>query len=188
MKLKVYTVNSFAKTLEGGNPAGVVIEADSLSDESMKKIAGAIGFSETAFVMKSESAHFKVRFFTPEEEVELCGHATIATFYVLLRKGLINPGVFLQETKAGILSVEVREDSTIMMEQNTPSFYEIINKKEIADSLNITENEMIDILPVQIVSTGLRDILIPVKNIDILNSVKPNFEEVSRISSKYIIL
>lgn len=185
MKLKVYTVNSFAKTLEGGNPAGVVIEADSLSDESMKKIAGAIGFSETAFVMKSESAHFKVRFFTPEEEVELCGHATIATFYVLLRKGLINPGVFLQETKAGILSVEVRGDSTIMMEQNTPSFYEIINKKEIADSLNITENEMIDVLPVQIVSTGLRDILIPVKNIDILNSVKPNFEEVSRISSKY---
>ncbi|GIP36612.1 PhzF family phenazine biosynthesis protein [Paenibacillus sp. J2TS4] len=79
MKLKVYTVNSFAKTLEGGNPAGVVIDADSLSDESMKSIAGAIGFSETAFVMKSESAHFKVRFFTPEEGVDLCGHATIAT-------------------------------------------------------------------------------------------------------------
>ncbi|MBC5636279.1 PhzF family phenazine biosynthesis protein [Ornithinibacillus sp. BX22] len=185
MKLKVYTVNSFAKTIEGGNPAGVVLDADSLSDESMKKIAGAIGFSETAFVMKSESAHFKVRFFTPEEEVELCGHATIATFYVLLSKGLIKPGVFLQETKAGILSVEVREDSSIMMEQNAPSFYEIVNRKEIADSLNINENEMIDILPVQVVSTGLRDILIPVKSIDILNSIKPNFEEVSQISSKY---
>ncbi|KAB2331708.1 PhzF family phenazine biosynthesis protein [Bacillus mesophilum] len=185
MKLKVYTVNSFAKTIEGGNPAGVVIDADSLSDESMKDIAAAIGFSETAFVMKSESAHFKVRFFTPEEEVDLCGHATIATFYVLLSKGLIKPGVFLQETKAGILSVEVKADSSIMMEQNTPSFYEIVNKKEIADSLNITENEMIDELPVQIVSTGLRDILVPVKNINILNAIQPNFEEVSRISSKY---
>lgn len=185
MKLKVYTVSSFAKTLEGGNPAGVVLDADSLSEKSMKKIAGAIGFSETAFVMKSDSAHFKVRFFTPEEEVDLCGHATIAAFYVLLSKGLIKPGIFLQETKAGILSVEVKEDSSIMMEQNVPSFYETVNKKEIADSLNITENEMIDVLPVQIVSTGLRDILIPVKNIDILNSIKPNFEEVSRISSKY---
>lgn len=185
MKLKVYTVNSFAKTLEGGNPAGVVIDADTLSDEKMKKIAGTIGFSETAFVMKSESANFKVRFFTPEEEVDLCGHATIATFYVLLSKGLIKPGVFLQETKAGILSVEVKEDSSIMMEQNTPSFYEIVDKKEIADSLNITEYEMIDEMPVQIVSTGLRDILVPVKNTHILNSIKPNFEKVSRISSKY---
>ncbi|TCJ01864.1 PhzF family phenazine biosynthesis protein [Cytobacillus praedii] len=185
MKVKVFTVNSFAKTLEGGNPAGVVLDADSLSDESMKSIAGEIGFSETAFVMKSESAHFKVRFFTPEEEVDLCGHATIATFYVLLSKGFIKPGVFLQETKAGILSVEVKVDSSIMMEQNSPSFYEIVNKKEIADSLNITEYEMIDELPVQIVSTGLRDILVPVKNIKILNAIKPNFEEVSRISSKY---
>jgi PhzF family phenazine biosynthesis protein len=185
MKLKVYTVNSFAKTLEGGNPAGVVLGADTLSDDNMKKIADVIGFSETAFVMKSESANFKVRFFTPEEEVDLCGHATIATFYVLLSKELIKPGVFLQETKSGILSVEVKEDSSILMEQNSPSFYEIVNKKEIADSLNITEHEMIDELPVQIVSTGLRDILVPVKSIHILNDIKPNFEKVSQISRKY---
>ncbi|MFP3720975.1 PhzF family phenazine biosynthesis protein [Niallia circulans] len=185
MKLKVYTAHSFAKTLEGGNPAGVVLDSDALSDENMKKIAGDVGFSETAFVMKSESANFKVRFFTPEEEVDLCGHATIATFYVLLNKGIIKPGVFLQETKAGILRVEVKEDSTIMMEQNIPRFYETVNKKEIADSLNINQYDLIDELPIQIVSTGLRDILVPVKNINILNSINPNFKKVSQISSKY---
>ncbi|MEZ2715679.1 PhzF family phenazine biosynthesis protein [Niallia circulans] len=185
MKLKVYTAHSFAKTLEGGNPAGVVLDSDALSDENMKKIAGDVGFSETAFVMKSESANFKVRFFTPEEEVDLCGHATIATFYVLLNKGIIKPGVFLQETKAGILSVEVREDSTIMMEQNTPKFYETVNDKEIADSLNINQYDLIDELPIQIVSTGLRDILVPVKNINIVNSITPNLKKVSQICNKY---
>lgn len=185
MKVTAYTLNSFAKCIEGGNPAGVVLNADDLSEDSMKKIAGIIGFSETAFVMKSGLADFKVRFFTPNEEVDICGHATIGTFSTLLSKELIKPGKYLQETKAGILSVELKEDFSIMMNQNTPSYYQTISKEEIADSLNITINEMIEELPVQIVSTGLRDILIPIKNIDMVNAIKPNFEKVSEISSKY---
>ncbi len=151
----------------------------------MKKIAGIIGFSETAFVMKSDLADFKVRSFTPNEEVDLCGHATIATFYALSNLGYIKPGKYSQETKAGILNVEVKEDLSIMMDQNTPSYYEIIDKKEIADSLNITTDEMLDKLPVQIVSTGLRDVLVPVKNMEILNSINPDFKKVAEISSKY---
>lgn len=87
MKINAYTLNSFAKTKEGGNPAGVVTNADSLSEEEMRKIAAVLGFSETAFVLKSNAADFKVRFFTPNEEVDLCGHATIATF-LLLQKSL----------------------------------------------------------------------------------------------------
>lgn len=185
MKVKAYTLNSFAKCIEGGNPAGVVLNADDLSEDNMKKIAGIIGFSETAFVMKSELADFKVRFFTPNEEVDICGHATIGTFSTLLSKRLIKPGKYLQETKAGILSVELKEDFSIMMNQNAPSYHQTISREEIADSLNITINEMIEELPVQIVSTGLRDILVPIKNIDMVNAIKPNFEKVSEISSKY---
>jgi len=185
MKVKVYTLNSFAKCIEGGNPAGVVLNADDLSEDSMKKIAGMIGFSETAFVMKSGLADFKVRFFTPNEEVDICGHATIGTFSTLLSKSLIKPGKYLQETKAGILSVKLNEDFSIMMNQTAPSYYQTISKEEIADSLNITINEMIEELPIQIVSTGLRDILIPIKSIDMVNRIKPNFEKVSKISSKY---
>jgi PhzF family phenazine biosynthesis protein len=185
MKVKAYTLNSFAKCIEGGNPAGVVFNADALSEDDMKKVAGIIGFSETAFVMKSNFADFKVRFFTPNEEVDICGHATIAIFSALLKQGCIKPGKYLQETKAGVLSVELREDLSIMMNQNTPSYYQTICKQEIADSLNITTAEMIEELPIQIVSTGLRDILIPIKNIDMVNAIKPNFEKVSKISSKY---
>lgn len=185
MKVKAYKINSFAKSVEGGNPAGVVVNADSLSENDMKKIAGILGLSETAFVMKSDLADFKVRFFTPTEEVDLCGHATIGTFSTLLSEGYIKPGNYTQETKAGVLNVEVKEDLSIMMNQTPPNFYEVIDKSEIADSLNISIDEIHEKLPVQIVSTGLRDILIPIKNIDVLNSINPDFNKVTQISRKY---
>lgn len=92
MKVNVYQLNSFAKTNEGGNPAGVVLDADSLSEKQMGKIAAILGFSETAFVMQSGIADFRVRFFTPKEEVDLCGHATIAAFYTMSYLGLLKPG------------------------------------------------------------------------------------------------
>lgn len=72
-----------------------------------------------------------------------------------------------------------------MMDQNTPCYYEIISKEEIADSLNITPAEILDDLPVQIVSTGLRDILVPIKNINILNKINPDFEKIADITRKY---
>lgn len=92
MKIKVYTLNSFAKTKEGGNPAGVVMNADSLSEKQMRKIWAVLEFGETAFVLQSNVADFKVRFFTPMEEVDLCGHATIATFYVMSGLNLLKQG------------------------------------------------------------------------------------------------
>ncbi|KEJ01329.1 phenazine biosynthesis protein PhzF [Clostridium botulinum A2B7 92] len=185
MKIKAFTLNSFAKSIEGGNPAAVVFNADDLSENEMKKIAGIIGFSETAYVMKSNVADFKVRFFTPTDEVDLCGHATVAVYYLLLHLGQIKPRRYTQETKAGILKVEVKEDMSVIMNQTLPYFYETICKEEIADSLNITIAEIEADLPVQIVSTGLKDIIVPIKNIDILSAIKPNFEKVAEISKKY---
>ncbi|MDF2512367.1 MAG: phenazine biosynthesis protein PhzF family [Herbinix sp.] len=188
MKIKVYTINAFAKTIGGGNPAGVVINADQLTENEMKKIASMLGFSETAFVLKSEVADFKLRFFTPREEVDLCGHATIGTFTALLRKDIINPGKYTQETKAGKLNIEVTDDSTVMMNQTTPQFYEIIKAEEIADSLNTSIENINKDIPIQIVTTGLRDILVPIKSIDVLNDIKPDFDKVAKVSKKYNVI
>ncbi|KAF5065627.1 PhzF family phenazine biosynthesis protein [Anaerotignum sp.] len=185
MKINVYTLNSFAKTKEGGNAAGVVLDADSLSENEMRKIAGVLGFSETAFILQSNVADYKVRFFTPKEEVGLCGHATIATFYAMASLGLIKPGMYRQETKAGILGIEIKKDFSIMMNQPIPAFSEIIDKDEIADSLNIGVSQMLDDLPVQVVSTGLRDIMVPVKSIEILNAINPDMEKIKKNSQKY---
>jgi PhzF family phenazine biosynthesis protein len=185
MNIKAYTINAFAKTLEGGNPAGVVMDADRLSEYEMKKIAGILGYSETAFVMKSDIADFKVRFFTPSEEVDLCGHATIGTFTTLLNNNIIKPGKYTQETRAGKLNIEVKNDSSVMMNQVAPQFYEIIDAKEIIDSLNITVESLTENMPIQIVTTGLRDIMISIKSRDVLNGIKPDFDKVSKISKKY---
>ncbi|WDV47190.1 PhzF family phenazine biosynthesis protein [Clostridiaceae bacterium M8S5] len=185
MNLKVFIINAFAKTSKGGNPAGVVLNADNLSVKDMKKTASILGLSETAFVMKSDCADFKVRFFTPNNEVDLCGHATIGTFSVLLNEGCISVGCYTQETKAGVLKVEVKADASIMMEQNKPKFYETVDKKEIAKSLNIKHSDIVEDLPIQIVSTGLRDIIIPIKNIKILDEIKPSIDQVAEISRKY---
>lgn len=185
MKVKAYTLNTFVKSADGGNAAGVVLNADSLAESEMRKIAGILSFSETAFVRKSAKADFSVRFFTPNKEVDLCGHATIGTYFTLASLGHIKPGKYSQETKAGILNVEVKENLSIMMNQPVPGFYEVVDKGEIADSLNIRATDLREDLPAQIVSTGLKDIMVPIKTIGILNSINPNYEKITEISRKY---
>ncbi|MBV7272059.1 PhzF family phenazine biosynthesis protein [Clostridium sp. PL3] len=185
MKVNVYKVNSFAKTKEGGNAAGVVLDADSLSEKDMRKVSGILGFSETAFVLQSNVADFKVRFFTPTQEVDLCGHATVAAFHTMASLGLLKPGLYKQETKAGILGIAIKEDYSVMMSQPIPVFSETIDKKEIATSLNLKASQLSEDLPSQVVSTGLRDIMIPVKNMKILNDIKPDMDKIKDISQKY---
>lgn len=187
MKLIVHTLNSFAKTEDGGNPAGVVLEADGLADEEKLSIAQQVGFSETAFVQKSEKANYKVSFFTPNSEVELCGHATIAAFTLLKSKRMIDDGILFQETKAGILSIEIHNDK-VYMSQNIPDYYNIIDKYEVADSLNITQDDVVSHLPIQIVSTGLKDIMIPIKSLDRLLAIKPDFKKITALSKKYNVI
>jgi PhzF family phenazine biosynthesis protein len=186
--VQVYTLNAFAKEKHGGNPAGVVLHADSMFEEEMQKVARKIGFSETAFVEKSNHADFKVRFFTPNSEVDLCGHATIATFYLMVSQKLISCGTYTLETKAGILEVNVKEDGNVFLAQALPQFYEEIDKRTIADSLHISPDELVCDLPIQIVSTGLRDILIPIKNIDVLKKINPDFNQIAEISKKYNVI
>jgi len=184
MKIKVFTVNAFAKTSNGGNPAGVVLNSDDLSDRLMLAIAKKIGFSETAFVQKSDKADFKVKIFTTVEEVDLCGHATIAAFYLLADQQIIQAGKYTQETKAGILGIEILPDKTVFMDQNLPQYFNIVDKTLIAESLNISPNTIMDDLPIQIVSTGLKDTFIPIKSLNELIQIKPNFEKIKTISKK----
>ncbi|OGJ50957.1 phenazine biosynthesis protein PhzF [Candidatus Peregrinibacteria bacterium RIFOXYB2_FULL_33_20] len=188
MKIKVFTLNAFAKTENGGNPAGVVLNSDGLSEKQMLLISKKVGFSETAFVQKSDKADFKVKFFTPSAEVDLCGHATIATFYLLGNKQIIQPGEYKQETKAGVLKIEILQDGSVLMDQKPPEFFDKIDKNSIAESLNISPDIITDDLPVQIVSTGLKDIFIPIKNLDELTQIKPNFEKVKEISKKFDVI
>lgn len=200
MKVKVYTLNAFAEEANGGNPAGVVLDADELTEEQMLKIAKEVNFSETAFVMKSDKADFCVRFFTPTEEVDFCGHATVGTFYLLSHLGLISDGKYKQETKAGVLSVEV-QDGLVVMEQRAPKFLEKLTTRNpdfesVCQSLGISAGD-VGVRPIideqeqgnfinhmEIVTTGLSDLIIPLRSIEILHALKPDMEMIKEISRK----
>lgn len=190
MNVEVYTLNAFAKGERGGNPAGVVLEGGlSLYAAEMQLIAKELGFSETAFMEKSLLADYKIRYFTPASEVDLCGHATIAAFGLMHSLGLAKEGTSYKiETKAGILDVDISSEGLVYLSQALPQFLERISCEEIAPSLGMDAEDLETGLPIQIVSTGLRDILIPIRSRKLLNEVQPNFDAITAISEKYDVV
>lgn len=192
--IRVYTIDAFAKSGETatGNPAGFVLNVE-LTEMEMRSIAAVVGFSETAFVTdcRNEATEgqvdFKVRFFTPNEEVDLCGHATIGLFSGLYQLGIITEGQWVQETKAGILRVNVEAGGKVLMEQAEPQMTEIVKEESVAASLGLSSEELHDTLPCQIVSTGLRDLLIPVRDVIALEKIITNDKAISEISEKWDI-
>lgn len=187
MNRKVYKMAAFTTDPSGGNPAGIVFNADNLSEKEMLTIAGDVGYSETAFVMDSELADFRVRFFTPVDEVDLCGHATIATYNLMRDLDMIGTTEYIQETKAGILKLRIK-NKNIFMEQNLPQYLDIIDKKEILPCFKGMTLEDLDVLPVQIVTTGLKDIILPIKDLARLNSLQADFSKINEISQKYDVV
>jgi PhzF family phenazine biosynthesis protein len=186
---EVYSLSAFTKDNQGGNPAGVVLETVGLSESDMRDIAGKLGYSETAFVFKSDTADFKIRYFTPNEEVDICGHATIATFSLMQQLDKVNLGAnYRIETKSGLLNVYVASDKSVYLGQNPPEFREILPKEEIAYSLGLDVNQLMTELPIQIISTGLPDIIIPVTSLDVLNKMHPNAHLISEVSRKYQVV
>ncbi|WP_136605691.1 PhzF family phenazine biosynthesis protein [Paenibacillus dokdonensis] len=190
MNVEVYTLNAFAKGERGGNPAGVVLEDGlSLDAAEMQLIAKELDFSETAFIEKSLLADYKIRYFTPASEVDLCGHATIAAFGLLHTLGLAKKGTsYTIETKAGILDIDISPEGLVYLSQALPQFLERISFEEIAPSLGMDAEDLETGLPIQIVSTGLRDILIPIRSRKLLNEVQPNFDAITAISEKYDVV
>ncbi len=179
--VNTYLLQSFGVDESGGNPAGVVLDADTMSEQEMQFVATAVGFSETAFVQKSDRADFKIRFFAPTEEVDICGHATIATFALLFQLGVVPSGMYTQETRAGLLSVEIFSDGFIFMEQLLPAYGEMINR-EIVEEVGL-DFPVEDMVP-QIVSTGLRDILLPVVDRKSLFEFMPQMSALARINKE----
>lgn len=102
---------AFTSDPAGGNPAGIVLEADGLDEARMQEIAADVGYSETAFVLRAgrQTPDYGLRFFSPLAEVAFCGHAMIATSVALAESGAGGP--FRFDTKAGEIEVSTRRDS-----------------------------------------------------------------------------
>lgn len=164
MKLvNAYLVNAFTLHGTGGNPAGVVLHADNLSDENKLKIAQAIGYSETAFVAQDDEADFEVSFFTVTGEVDFCGHATLAAFSSMYQKGMLSEGRYVQRTKAGLLAVMIKPNGEVTMEQKLPEYFGELDCETVSKLINIAPDVLRSTqLPSEIISTGLPDMIVPV--------------------------
>ncbi len=191
--VNIKQVDAFTNKAFSGNPAGVVINADALNENDMLSIAREMNLSETAFVLKpsEDGADYKVRFFSPVKEVDLCGHATIAAVHVLAEEGkffLREPVTTISfETKVGVLPVEIHFSDgaikRIMMSQPKPSYAAFEGKiNEVSTILGIEEPEIDGDL--EIVSTGLPSLVVPIKKLNALKKVEPNFNELKRFCKK----
>ncbi len=108
--MELFIVDAFTNQIFGGNQAGVVILSNSedFPDASvMQKIAAELKHSETAFVKEVNHNTFKIRYFTPNNEIELCGHATISSFTVLRNEKKLNIGDYVLQTLAGNFNIVV---------------------------------------------------------------------------------
>lgn len=185
MELSVYVASAFSKDLKGGNKAGVVLLENGLTTSQKMAIAKQLGYAETAFISESKIADYKFEYFTPKEEVDLCGHATIGSFSILRHLNRLVKTRYTIETNSGLLTINITDD-IIFMEQNKPIFYDVISPNEFIDcfDINIIDTKY----PIQIVSTGLKDILIPITSEIELHTLQPNFEKIKEISKNYNVI
>ncbi len=187
--MEIFIVDAFTNQLFGGNQAGVVLlnEQQSFPDEDvMRKIAAEVKHSETAFVKRTGSDSFQIRYFTPVEEVELCGHATISAFSVLRDEKRISLGDFNVQTLAGKLRVTVEPDR-VWLQMPQAKLIRFLNQTEI-ERLYRAYGLDIDKLPTMlnpcIVLAGLADILLPVCSKVALDTAVQNREEIITISKE----
>lgn len=188
---RVYQVDAFTKTRFTGNPAGVVANADGLSETQMQAIARELNNSETAFVLSPTSSDHDVwvRFFTPTIEVPSCGHATISAHYVRAIEGGLSAGTCLQRIGAGILPVEVVHESgdyTVIMTQGRPEFGDVLGdglRARLVEALGITHEDLDSRYPIQIVSTGHSKVLVGIHDQSTLHAVQPDLVALTDLSA-----
>jgi PhzF family phenazine biosynthesis protein len=184
MEIEVQIVNAFVFNNKGGNPAGVVLDADRFYNEEKLKIAGKVGLSETAFVSKSNSADFKLDFFTPNRQIAHCGHATIATFSYLSQLGRVPNNNSSKETIEGRREILLQDDLAFM-EQRAPKYTERSSLKlKILKSIGINESDLIDGKPVLVANTGNSFLIIPLKSKEILKNLEPDMDLIQSISDE----
>ncbi|GGH61871.1 PhzF family phenazine biosynthesis protein [Filimonas zeae] len=181
--IPVYIINAFVDNDRGGNPAAVVLEADAYSAGEKQAIAKMIGLSETAFVLGSDVAEFRLEFFTPTRQIAHCGHATIATFSFLSQKGMVGQRSS-KETIDGKRDIFIR-DNMAFMEQLAPEYRDVpAFEIRIKAALGLKDVDVPAFAPIRLVSTGNAFVIVPVANVDVLSSIVPDLNLIAAISEE----
>ena len=183
--MRYYIVDAFTDEAFGGNPAGVVLlqQGSDFPDNSlMTQIAAELRYSETAFVQPKGPREFTLRYFTPSGEVDLCGHATIAAFGLMHREGLVADGAeCVNHTLAGDLAVRVGKQ--VMMQMATPRVVDVaVDVVRLHHIMAGGGETRWPDLPIEVVSTGLPDIILPMGSLEQLNALVPDMDALASLS------
>jgi PhzF family phenazine biosynthesis protein len=183
-------VDAFTSEPLTGNAAGIVPDGDGLSDSQMQAIARELAVSETVFVQEpAADGDYRVRYFTPTQEVDLCGHATVALHAQLREDGVLDAGTHAMETNVGTLDVDIDDDGTVWMTQADPEVRHIeIDEERVADALDIDVAALRDVgadLPMAVASTGLAFLMVPVNFLEHLGNADPDMAAVEDLTDEY---
>jgi trans-2,3-dihydro-3-hydroxyanthranilate isomerase len=184
-------VDAFTTRPLSGNPCAIVLEADALTSTEMQAIAKEMNQSETAFLMKSQVSDLRARYFTPEREIPLAGHPTIASIHCALENGLIVPiGNNQQislELNEGPIKVEIESRSGqtwIKMFQRKPQFFETHDSATICSLFGLSLDDLYPGVLAQTVSTGTRQLMVCLKSHEALKKISMNVETYRSYRSK----
>ena len=185
--MKAYVMDAFSAQIFGGNQAGVALVEAYPADALMQQIAAEFKHSETAFVKVEDDGTVTLRYFTPAGEVELCGHATIASFALLRSLDLLQDGLHTAHTKAGDLTIDVAGD-TVWMDMAPPVLLRELPEAEwpaLYEAYGLTAADCPAGFAPKIVSTGLADIMMPVRDHETLMRAVQNAHVVTDLSKYY---
>lgn len=198
MKRRFFIYDAFTNEIFKGNPAGILLDSKGLVSETMQLIAKEIGYPETVFLEKKDNDKIKVKFFTPKEEIDLCGHATIAYSIALFENNIIDfkegENILKVETNLGelpiIINTKDKKIENIMMYQASPKIdrnFEL-KKENLAKLLNINTDDFNEKIEIVKAYTGVWDLMIPVKSRELLNSINIDIEGVKELSKELEVI
>lgn len=185
--VQAFVMDAFSPSIFGGNQAGVVLPDRPLTDTLMQKIAAEFKHSETAFVTFEPDRSVSIKYFTPAGEVDLCGHATIASFALLRKIGMLGDGSHVARTKSGDLQIDVEGDA-VWMDMAAPRLLRTLEEGDWAElykAYGLTPADRPEGLAPEIISTGLADIMMPVRDHDTLMRAVQNEGVVTELSRRY---
>jgi trans-2,3-dihydro-3-hydroxyanthranilate isomerase len=183
-------VDAFTNQPLGGNPCAILFDTDGLDSATMLAVAKEMNLSETAFVRRSAQADFGVRYFTPAEEIPLAGHPTIATTFALVQRGQValqaESTTITLELKAGVIEVEILRGADggaaqIIMSQKKPEFLGVLDPAEVLPVFGLSGEDALPGVPVQIVSTGTPQLMVPVTGLDVLKRIQVDIPAYKRL-------
>ena len=188
--MKLYIVDAFTTQRFSGNQAGVALlstEEPELTDAFCQALAAELKHSETAFVRPTGPDSFRLRYFTPEGEVDLCGHATIAAFTTLREAEGLAPGTYRASTLAGELNIQV-SGQAVWMDMAPPvegRGFSTGETEELYAAYGLSTADCPEGYAPMVVSTGLQDILLPVSTAEALDRAEQDERAVTELSKRY---